>query len=168
MHTKPPGKSHWYQYPLVWLVIAIPAASVIMGGVVLYLAATTDSSLVVDDYYKRGKAINLVLVRDEYARRNKLSAGFYLRSTDRLIRLQLDGADRRYPSTLKLLFAHPTRKKYDRRVTLRHLGNGLYQAPKPALHRGRWYIQLETAAWRLLGRISLPYTGKIVLAPAEH
>lgn len=168
MQTKQPQKSHWYQYPLVWLVIAIPAASVIMGGIMLYLAATTDTSLVVDDYYQRGKAINLVLVRDEYARRKKLSASLHLHAKGESMQLRLVARDKQYPPSLKLLFSHPTRKKYDRRVTLQHLDAGLYQATRPALHQGRWYIQLETDDWRLLGKITLPHPKPILLTPARH
>ncbi len=46
----------WYRYKLVWMIIAIPAASVIAGINMIYLAVNTDDGLVVDDYYKEGMA----------------------------------------------------------------------------------------------------------------
>ena len=59
--------SNWKQEPLVWLLIAIPAAAVIMGIVMLTLAIKSYSGLVIDDYYKHGKQINRVLARDRFA-----------------------------------------------------------------------------------------------------
>ena len=57
----------WYKYKLVWMIIAIPAASVIAGINMIYLAVNTDDGLVVDDYYKEGMAINQSLQRDKTA-----------------------------------------------------------------------------------------------------
>ena len=49
----------WYAEPWVWLLIALPMTAVIGGMITIYLAVTTSDGLVVDDYYKRGKAINI-------------------------------------------------------------------------------------------------------------
>src|SRR5690242_8414237 len=48
----------WYREPWPWLLAAIPFATIIAGGVTLSLAISTEDSLVADDYYKRGLAIN--------------------------------------------------------------------------------------------------------------
>jgi hypothetical protein len=61
--TKP-----WHRQPWVWLLIALPMSAVIGGMVTLYIAVTTSDGLVVDDYYRRGKAINLDLARDRALR----------------------------------------------------------------------------------------------------
>jgi len=44
-----------------------PAAAVVMGIVMVVLAVRSDDGLVVDDYYKRGLAINQVLDREARA-----------------------------------------------------------------------------------------------------
>ena len=54
-------KKPWYREPWVWLMIALPASAVVGGIITIYLAVSTSDGLVVDDYYKRGKAINLDL-----------------------------------------------------------------------------------------------------------
>lgn len=41
-----------------WLLAIPPAAAVIGGIAVLYLAITTNDGLVADDYYRRGVTIN--------------------------------------------------------------------------------------------------------------
>ena len=66
----------WYVQPWVWLLIAVPATAVIVGMVLLYFAITTNDGLVVDDYYTRGKAINLDLARDRAAQAHRLEARF--------------------------------------------------------------------------------------------
>ena len=57
-------KKPWYAEPWVWLMISFPLAAVIGGMITIYLAVLTSDGLVVDDYYKRGKAINVDLARD--------------------------------------------------------------------------------------------------------
>jgi hypothetical protein len=64
----------WYAEPWVWLIIAIPLTAVIVGMITIYLAVSTSDGLVVDDYYKRGKAINVDLARDRAAARYELRA----------------------------------------------------------------------------------------------
>ncbi len=48
----------WYKQFWPWFLIAVPLITLVMGGVLLKLAISTEDSLVVDDYYKEGKAIN--------------------------------------------------------------------------------------------------------------
>ena len=60
-------KKPWYRQPLVWLVIAFPAIAVVGGISLLILSINIDTGVVVDDYYKKGKEINMVLTRDKKA-----------------------------------------------------------------------------------------------------
>ncbi len=57
----------WYREPWPWIVMIAPAAAVLGGAVMLWLAISTYDGLVSDDYYKQGLAINQVLRRDERA-----------------------------------------------------------------------------------------------------
>ena len=71
----------WYKYKLVWMIIAIPAASVIAGINMIYLAVNTDDGLVADDYYKEGMAINQNLKRDRTAAELGLGAELVIEDT---------------------------------------------------------------------------------------
>ncbi|MFI5446882.1 FixH family protein [Polaromonas sp. UC242_47] len=51
----------WWKFPLVWMVIAGPAAVVIAGFVTLWLAIRTPDPVVADDYYRQGININQAL-----------------------------------------------------------------------------------------------------------
>lgn len=57
----------WYRYGWPWFLISIPLISVILCACMLYLALTTNNSLVVGDYYQQGKAINGRIERDRVA-----------------------------------------------------------------------------------------------------
>ena len=58
MKPSPSRFRPWYREPWPWLLIAAPAASIVMGLVLWALAVSTDDGLVANDYYKRGLAIN--------------------------------------------------------------------------------------------------------------
>ncbi len=64
----------WYRQPLVWMIIAIPLSAVIAGIYTFRLAVISDDGLVVDDYYRKGKEINLDLSRDKAALAHGLNA----------------------------------------------------------------------------------------------
>lgn len=156
----------WYAEPWVWLVIALPLTAVIGGMITLYLAVSTSDGLVVDDYYKRGKAINLDLARDDAAARYKL-AGSLVLYQENIVRLQLSAVNGSWPDSIGLSLLHPTRAGFDQVVTLRHEGAGNYQGRIEALGKGHWYVQLEADDWRLSGTLRVPQTAPLMLAPVE-
>jgi hypothetical protein len=156
----------------VWLLIALPMSAVIGGMITLYLAVTTSDGLVVDDYYKHGKAINRVLARDRAAAARRLEARFQVDVAHNRMTLMLQAEDAVLPETLQFSFLHPTRKGHDQRVLLavagslaRATGNGgvapvreyagatdRANRPDPGV-RGKLLILLwryQTVSWRCL------------------
>ena len=73
MRAELPAES-WKTQPYVWMLILIPFSAVVVGMIMLTLAIKSDTGLVVDDYYKKGKQINQVLARDLAASTMGLSA----------------------------------------------------------------------------------------------
>ena len=162
----PPGLP-WYRHGLVWMLIAFPAAAVIGGAVTLWLAIRSDDGLVVDDYYVRGKEINRVLDRDRAAARLGLSADLRLDPDGRRLHLVLRGGpEAAPPPALRLQLLHATRAGLDRHLVLARTPGGGYTAPLPPLAPGRWYVQIETDRWRLLGSLRLPGDTRLRIAPA--
>ena len=157
----------WYRQPLVWMLIAIPLSSVVMGVVIVTLAITSYDGLVADDYYKRGMEINRSLARDRAA------AVLGLRGT-----LELDGGAVRIalrsapafdaPPVIVLGIHHATRAGLDRRIELRLAGSGDYTGRWEDLEPGAWNLQLTGGDWRLVGRLHLPAGTGAVLEPAAR
>ncbi len=157
----------WYQEPWVWLLISLPMTAVIGGMITIYLAVTTSDGLVVDDYYKRGKAINVDLARDTTAARHNLRADIDLDLRNNHVQLFLQGDLEPLPGTLTLSLLHPTQAGYDQVLQLQHAGDGVYSGAINEVGRGNWYLQLETVEWRLSGSMQIPHKGKVVLVPQE-
>lgn len=157
----------WYREPWVWLLISLPMTAVIASMVTIYLAVSTSDGLVVDDYYKRGKAINVDLARDAAAARHELRADIDLDMRNNHVQLLLQGNIEPLPETLTLSLLHPTQAGYDQLLSLQHAGDGVYSGAIDEVGRGNWYLQLETVEWRLSGSMRMPHTGKVVLLPQE-
>lgn len=157
----------WYRYKLVWLIIAIPAASVIAGINMLYLAINTDDGLVVDDYYKEGMAINQDLKRDRTAAELGLGARLMIEDTGDMVRLNFNkGSLAEYPDQLTLHLQHATRAANDQIISLVRAPQDQYIGYlKQTIKEGVWYITLSTEEWRLVERINWQNGLNINLTP---
>ena len=147
-------------------MIAFPMIAVIGGMITIYLAVVTSDGLVVDDYYKRGKAINMDLARDDAAARYQLKASIDLDLRNNHIQLQLEGAAG-LPKMLMLSVLHPTQPGHDQVIGLQHAGDGAYAGAIDEVGRGNWYLQLEADDWRLSGSMRIPQTETTVLLPLD-
>ena len=149
----------WHQYPLVWMMFAIPFSAVIMGVVMIWLAIDTDDGLVADDYYKQGLEINRVIERDKKAAELGLSAIIEFDNSARIIRIQFDkGLLESYPKSLPLHLQHATRENSDIAVLLDHgMDNQYIGHVKQSISEGIWYFEISgssgpDADWKLNAR----------------
>jgi hypothetical protein len=147
------GSVHpWYRDRWPWLLIVPPAAAVAMGIVMATLALRSDDGLVVDDYYKRGLAINQVLDREARAARLGLQATLTFNPQGDRVRVVLSanasGASR---PTLRLV--HPTRAGRDQSVVLASGAGGVFEGALVPVSPGTWRLVLEDSGgmWRLAG-----------------
>jgi hypothetical protein len=160
-------KTPWYRQPLVWMLIAIPGSSVIVGITLYYLAVVSFDGMVVDDYYKKGIEINRVLRRDHEASRLGLSAELQLNADIHRVRLQLAYKHEFHPpARLALQFLHATRAGFDQQISLIHKGHGVYVGALPSLRPGSWYLELGDAQWRLSGELVKADDKQARLTPA--
>ena len=155
----------WYRQGWPWFLIAFPAIAVVAGIATLVIAIRTFDGMVVDDYYKEGRAIVQTIGRVEHARDMGLRAGIKVRSES--IHIVLSAADvARLPARIRLTVAHPTRGGLDQEVLLTGAA-GVYEAPLSPLGTGRWLFVLEDEArsWRLDGSAVLPEQMEITIDP---
>jgi len=158
----------WYGEPLVWLLIAFPLTAVIAGTATYVIADRTRDGLVVDDYYKKGKEINLSLARDQAAARLGLTAQLQLDATAQQVVVELSARDNaRLPDRVTLQWLHATRSGFDRAQELARGQDNRYRAAFPELAPGHWYVQLEAQDWRLQGSLHAPAETRIDFKPSE-
>ena len=174
----------WFRQPFVWMVIAIPLSSVIVGMVMLWLSIVSFDGMVADDYYKQGLQINRVLDREHAALAAQLSGTLKLRRADS--RLVLTSAQHGYrlPGQVQVRLSYATSAGQDVAFTMTHsaaLAEDEYVGPALNLPQGRWYVYVsanagegegadggrDTSAWRLSGTLSTPGNGVVLVSPTR-
>lgn len=147
----------WFKQFWPWFLITIPAVTIVYCMLMIYVAITSENSLVSDNYYKDGLAINQSLALDNKAKELNLSATLNFGETGR-VAVTLDGNLTSQPSFLTLIMLHPTLDGQDIKTKLLPEPGNTYSAQfeKPLV--GRWYIDIisHDSTWRLKGETSLP------------
>ena len=143
--TPPP----WYRHRWPWFIMLGPAAVMAATAVTVVLALRQPDAMVVDDYYKQGKAINQDLRRDRMASALRLSLGARYRAGRLEGRLESFGRPMRAPFRIRL--AHPTQPRKDRVLAARPDAQGNLDLALPALEMTHWQVVIEDAGgqWRL-------------------
>jgi uncharacterized protein len=145
----------WYRYGWVWFLIGIPATSVVVGIAYLWVSITMADSLVADDYYREGRAINQRLEKDEEGVRRGItlkSAITAINESQMQIRVAFDAPPSEpRPDFLRLRMSHPTIDHLDVTGTLMSRGTNQYEAVVPTIAPGRWHVQIEDqpSTWRV-------------------
>jgi hypothetical protein len=156
----------WYRHFWPWFLISIPAAAVAGSILTGILAGRNRDSLVTDDWYREGKAINRLLARDRVARELSISAELRIEERSGEVALKLEGDSTSALEVLSLELSHPTVASRDRQVLLRRReGSAVFFGRVPPFLSGRWYATLSTPPgsssavsepWRLREEIRLP------------
>ncbi len=132
----------WYKQGWPWALIAIPFFTVVAGVATFIIANNTDDSLVQDDYYKKGLAINSNIERLEQGKALGLKATLEFDQENQLFILTATAA-KVLPKNLILKFSHPTLEKKDRQVELSLLHGDQYVGNLTDLNAAYWHISLE-------------------------
>lgn len=146
----------WYRHPWLWFVIAIPAIAVTFSLHFVYLAVVNRDTVVRDDWYEDGKAINNSFTRDEAALKLGLAANLRLDATTGEVLLTLDAKVPVEAPSIELNFVHSTQTSKDQKLVLQRLMGNDYRGQLSHPLEGVFQIELSTADWRLAGARRLP------------
>jgi len=141
--------SPWYRHRWPWFIMLGPAAVMAATAVTVVLALRQPDAMVVDDYYRQGKAINQDLRRDRMASALRLSLSAHYRRGRLGGRLESFGRPILAPFRIRL--AHPTQPRKDRVLDARPDREGNVDLPLPALEMTHWQVVVEDEGrqWRL-------------------
>ena len=159
-------ENRWYRIPIVWMVIGIPAFSVVFTLSIVWISVQTYDGVVVDDYYRKGLEINRDLERDRYASKAGLQASVLIENGQLHVELK-SLIDEQWPSSLTLGFFHPTVSNRDITIQLQHQGAGRYNAAMAEPGFGKWNVVTGTDTWRLKGVLFHPAEAGFVLKPVQ-
>lgn len=148
----------WYKQFWPWFIVFLPACAVAASLNMVYIAYNNDDSLVKDNYYKAGKAINMDLSEQQMATDLKLQAKVNIDLLVGELELFLSGQFDTPPKQLQLEFIHPINKAQDVLVELRHTGDSRYVGQLSMSTTGRRYVQLRGSspdAWSIKTELTL-------------
>jgi len=155
----------WYKQFWPWFLIAVPVITLIMGGVLLHLAVSTEDSLVVDDYYKEGKAINANLDKVAAAKKKNITSDLLIDNGS--ITLTFHSGIPQDGNAVKLAFYHVTLEERDVDVLLTRDASGKYRGFIEEDLSGKWRISLTPIdeSWKIQNIVQLPYSGVFTFNP---
>ena len=77
--SEPEQISYWYREPWAWVVFLLPLKAIVVGIPYYIIANTNPDPIVIGDYYKKGKYINMEVSKVKLAQ--KLGMKFALKMT---------------------------------------------------------------------------------------
>lgn len=148
MHTTVPIIP-WYRHRWPWLLMLGPAIVVVAGSITGWLAYTRQDAMVVDDYYKKGKAINQDLRRERAA--SAMGLSFRAHYDGALLTGSIAQAQGPHRLPFRIHLAHATQPEKDLVLGVVPGPEGRFTVALPMLAAGRWQLVVEGAArdWRL-------------------
>ncbi|WP_394173305.1 FixH family protein [Thalassotalea litorea] len=147
--------TRWYKEPWAYFVFFLPLSAVIAGTTTFIIANTNADTVVVDDYYKKGKSINLEISKIKEAQ--KLGVSFDMMVSRQEIILKPTGIEKSFP-VLNVSFYHSTLADRDFSLKLTADGNGWYRQTFENNIEGKWRIQVLPfdQRWKVQTTVALP------------
>ncbi len=162
-------RNPWYRQFWPWFLIFLPATSIFAGFALLFLALDEPDGMVVDDYYKIGRAYNRSMARDQQAELRGIRGQLTVRA-DGIADLVISSSTPLEGAELNLTLMHPTERKFDLSVPLVQGLHGAWSANVGQIPRAQWYMRVEdqTGSWRIVARAWLPSEERVSLLPATQ
>ena len=163
--VKNPLVKPWYKHRWPWFIMLGPAAVMIATAVTVWLAVQQPDAMVVDDYYKQGKAINQDLRRDTVASDLAMDTSLAYDVAQSRLTGSVHSFGKAYQAPLQLHLAHATLPEKDIRLMVQPDAEGNFSIALPMLERSRWQVLVEDnkRVWRLSGIWTWPAQRDITL-----
>ncbi len=156
----------WYRQFWPWFLMALPATVVVAGIGTVILAVRTPLSLVEDDYYKEGLAINQNLSSRSYAQSLRLQADIRIWSGLLQVDINQPGTQQ-----LGLQLIHATDSSLDREFTLGQLGERRFSVELENPLLGRYHLNLQGLSgegqWLLASNSAIEFSPQAASTPRE-
>lgn len=155
----------WYKQFWPWFIIILPTTSIVVSMIMMTLAINTTDSMVIDDYYKEGKGINLQLSKIQEARAQNIKTQLLITPSNVSVTF-ITGAPLS-GEAIELEFFHSTLVDRDFRVLLTRDGSGVYRAPINNDIQGKWKLSLHpyNQQWKIVKDVSFPNNQSVDFNP---
>ncbi len=157
----------WFRQFWPWFLILLPSTVIIwtLGTVVLFSQHSV--SLVSEDYYKEGRAINQDISKLQEAKALGLNALVSSDNNELTVVLER-GKLEQYPA-LKIKLAHRTLAEKDIEQLVSSDAQGVYRLVLDDSLQGPWFVKITSfdSKWILQGKVNFPTTAAIALNSHE-
>jgi hypothetical protein len=155
----------WYKQFWPWFLIIVPLTSMVLSFTMMNLAFTGKDSMVIDDYYKEGRVINLKIKKLQQAKILNISTKTQVFAD--YVEVIFISGEPENGEALILDFYHSTQKFKDFSVTVLRDANGVYRAPLTDDMLGKWQLSLHpfNEDWKIQKVVSLPQKNPFDLKP---
>ncbi|ARR44508.1 FixH family protein [Vibrio campbellii] len=146
----------WYKQFWPWFLIILPLTVVVWTIVTVVVFANNSVSLVAEDYYKKGKGINIDISKMNVARDLGLNAS--VSSDDNTVVIAFNKGELPHFPALTATFTHRTLPDRDFTKLLTADAKGNYRLTPEDSIQGPWFVELEphNKEWMIQGRVEFP------------
>ncbi|MEI8656312.1 FixH family protein [Vibrio sp. Hal054] len=146
----------WYKQFWPWFLIILPLTVVVWTIVTVIVFSNNSVSLVTEDYYKKGKGINVDLSKIHIAKDLGLNAAVSSQGNEIIIQFNKGKLDH-YPA-IQAMFAHRTLADRDFSQLITADAKGNYKITRDDEMQGPWFIELtpHNGEWLVQGRVTFP------------
>ncbi|MFG0606084.1 FixH family protein [Vibrio mimicus] len=146
----------WYKQFWPWFLIILPLTVVIWTVVTVIVFANNSVSLVTEDYYKKGKGINIDLTKINVAKDLGLHAKVHSDGT--MVIIEFDKGQLDHFPAIQAMFAHRTLPDRDFSQLVTADAKGIYRVKLESELQGPWFIELtpHDEQWLVQGRVTFP------------
>lgn len=167
MNTTQP--TAWYKQFWPWLIIFFPASAVVAGTITVIIAMKNSDTLVKDDWYKDGLAINQELDKQATAKRLGITADIHVGTPPSSLNIELSNVDSSTLRKLDIALIHPTQPEKDGVYQGYITPTGHYVVQLPRQHTGYFHVRIGStdSEWQLTGGIDFSSAGAAITLPAK-
>lgn len=161
--NQPQSAKPWYAHRWPWLLLLGPVTVILAGIHTTWIAFSTPDALVVDDYYKQGKAINMDLRRDRVAVSLKLQLNMHYDADAGKLNGTIDSLDQSQTERIFIKLIHSTQPAKDIQLAAHVDRQGNFSVALPMLEIANWQVLVENERrdWRLHGAWRWPQQREI-------
>lgn len=154
----------WYKQFWPWFLIILPLTVVVWTVITVVIFSQNSVSLVTEDYYKKGKGINVDITKINVAKELNLSAS--VSSDGNSIVIQFDKGDLDHYPAITAMFAHRTLPDRDFSKMITSDAKGAYRFVLDHELQGPWFIELtpHDKKWLVQGRVTFPSSSPVQLS----
>ncbi|MCF7482899.1 FixH family protein [Vibrio sp. J1-1] len=153
----------WYKQFWPWFLIILPLIVVVWTIVTVVIFSNNSVSLVAEDYYKKGKGINIDISKMNVARDLNLNA--HISSNRNTVVIHFDKGELAHYPALTATFTHRTLPDRDFSKLITADASGNYRLTPDEDILGPWFVELQPHdnQWMIQGKVEFPAADTVLM-----